>query len=160
MLAIAHFAHTTPWASNVNPLLSHRGHHHHHYSHQRTPPHPRHVTNIIIFIIFCHHNYHYLVKSDFLVVFCNALPHTATDLATQYYVISSAPLGTGTHSSPVSRTMPTCRYLCPRPMISIVSDLSSLFPYNVNKCLQAIDSSLDSSLLSLSLSSSPGASPS
>ena len=57
MLAIAHFAHT-PWASNVNPLLSHRGHHHQHYSHQRTPPHPRHITNIINVIIFGHHNYH------------------------------------------------------------------------------------------------------
>ena len=37
-------------------------------------------------------------------------------------------------------------YLWPLVFISIVSDLSSLFPCFVNKCLQAIDSSLDSSL--------------
>ena len=42
--------------------------------------------------------------------------------------------------------MPTCSYMCSRPMIPVVSDLSSLFPYDVNKCLQAIDSSMDSSL--------------
>ena len=41
----------------------------------------------------------------------------------------------------------TTVYPCSRPMIATVSDLSSLFPHNVNKCLQAIDSSLDSSLV-------------
>ena len=83
-----------------------------------------------------------LVKTDSQVVLLQALPRTHGQAipcnCLYYYRLWYSFLSSLSHHEHVC--------LWPLVFISIISDLLSLFPCFVNKCLQAIDSSLDSSL--------------
>ena len=72
-----------------------------------------------------------LVNTDFPVVFYEPLPHSAVDPATQYHVFMWAPIGIGTHSSIVSRTMTMCIYVL-SPNLILVPDARHYYPLIIN----------------------------
>ena len=79
------------------------------------------------------------MKTDSLVVFYQALPHSAIGLAMHYSVFTSVPTGSGTHSCTVSRTITTC-ILVLSPIDEPCSRCSSLLSFD-NKCLTCYSSS-------------------
>ena len=72
-----------------------------------------------------------LVNTDFPVVFYEPLPHSAVDPATQYHVFMWAPIGIGTNSSIVSRTI-TMRIYVLSPNLILVPDARHYYPLIIN----------------------------
>ena len=72
-----------------------------------------------------------VVNTGFPVVFYEPLPHSAVDPATQYHVFMWAPIGIGTHSSIVSRTMTMCIYVL-SPNLILVPDARHYYPLIIN----------------------------
>ena len=72
-----------------------------------------------------------LVNTDFPVVFDKAIAYLAVGPAAQYYVFTFIPIGIGTHSCTVSRTMTTCIYvLSPNPIP--IADARHYYPLIIN----------------------------
>ena len=71
------------------------------------------------------------MNTDFAVVFYEPLPHSAVDPATQYHVFMWAPIGIGTHSSIVSRTMTMCIYVL-SPNLVLIADARHYYPLIIN----------------------------
>ena len=72
-----------------------------------------------------------LVNTDFPVVFYEPLPHSAVDPASQYHVFMWAPIGIGTNSSIVSRTI-TMRIYVLSPNLILVPDARHYYPLIIN----------------------------
>ena len=71
------------------------------------------------------------MNTDFPVVIYEPLPHSAVDPATQYHVFRWAPIGIGTHSSIVSRTMNMCIYVL-SPNLILFADARHYYPLIIN----------------------------
>ena len=71
------------------------------------------------------------MNTDFPVVFYEPLPHSAVDPATQYNVFMWAPIGIGTNSSIVSRTI-TMRIYVLSPNLILVPDARHYYPLIIN----------------------------
>ena len=72
-----------------------------------------------------------LVNTDFPVVFYEPLPHSAVDPATQCHVFTWAPIGVGTHSSTIFRTM--TMYICVlSPNLVLIADARHNHPLIIN----------------------------